>query len=293
MPQQQPQAFFQRNKLPIGIQLYTLGDLTRGDLNGTLSEVARIGYRSVELAGYMGKTPHDLRKAFDAAGLACTSAHVGLAKGTPAEPKLLDDIGRVAADMHVIGATAVVAPIMAAPSDIPPTEPTARGLAGVAAKMSEDHWKRMASQLNDIGGKLKTNGLAFGYHNHNIEFVRVGSRSGLDILLAETDPQLVTFELDIGWAAASGADPVEVFSRHQGRFGLAHMKDLRASTVANTEFRMDPTEVGAGRLDWAKILPAAYKAGVRKYFVEQEPPFEHGRLEAAAISYNFLSSLKA
>jgi sugar phosphate isomerase/epimerase len=289
----QSQSFFARQNLPVGIQLYTLGELVRNDLDGTLKQVAGIGYKTVELAGYLGKTPRELRASFDAAGVSCTSAHVGLARGTAAEPKLLDDLGRVAADMKVIGATHVIAPIMAAPSDLPPTEATARGLAGVAARMTEDHWKRMAAQLNDIGGKLKANGLSFGYHNHNIEFVRVGARTGLDILIAETDPGLVVFELDVGWVAASGADPVQVFDQHRGRFGLMHVKDMKASTVANTELRMDPTEVGSGRLDWAKILPAAHRAGVRKFFVEQEPPFQFGRLEAAKLCYSFLSTLKA
>ena len=71
------------------------------------------------------------------------------------------------------------------------------------------------------------------------------------------------------------------------------MKDLKASTTANFEFKMDPTEVGSGKLDWAKILPAAYKAGVRKFFVEQEAPFAFPRLESAAKCYTFLSTLKA
>jgi sugar phosphate isomerase/epimerase len=289
----QSQPFFARQNLPIGIQLYTLGELVRNDLDGTLRQVAGIGYKTVELAGYLGKTPRDLRTAFDSAGLSCTSAHVGLTRGTEAEPKLLDDLGRVAADMNVIGATHVIAPIMAVPPDLQPREGGARGLAGVAAAMTEDHWKRMAAQLNDIGGKLKAGGLSFGYHNHNIEFVKIGARTGLDILIAETDPGLVVFELDVGWVAASGADPAEVFARHSGRFGLMHVKDIKASTAPNFELRMDPTEVGSGRLDWAKTLPAAHRAGVRKFFVEQEPPFTQGRLEAARICYTFLSTLKA
>jgi sugar phosphate isomerase/epimerase len=291
-----PQAFFSQHKLPIGIQLYTLGDLTMKDLDGTLKAIARTGYKTVELAGYMGKTPKQLRTAFDAAGVKATSAHIGLAKGTDAEPKLFDDLGRVAADMHVIGATHIIAPAMNKPEDVvlPPGSPAgALGLAKAAAMMSEDQWKRMAKQLNDIGGKLKPHGIGFGYHNHNIEFGPVGGRTGFDILLAETDPSLVTFEMDIGWVAAAGKDPIALFDQHKGRFGLCHMKDVKADTVANFEFKMDPTEVGSGKLDWAKILPAAYKAGVRKFFVEQEAPFAFPRLESAAKCYAFLSKVKA
>jgi sugar phosphate isomerase/epimerase len=288
--------FFQRNNLPIGIQLYTLGDLMTKDPDGTLKEVSRIGYKAVELAGYLGKTPAQLRASFDAAGLKCTSAHIGLAKGTAAEPKLLDDLGRVAADAHVIGAAHVICPAMAAPDDIKLTPNPGEGfriITRIAQTMTEDHWKRMAGQFNDIGRKLKAEGIAFGYHNHNMEFVKVGNRTGFDILIAETDPALVAFELDIGWAAAGGLDPAAMFNKNQGRYFLAHIKDIQASTQPNINVQMDPTEVGSGRLDWKTILPAAYKAGVRKFFVEQEAPFAFPRLESAAKGFAYLNSLVA
>jgi sugar phosphate isomerase/epimerase len=291
-----PRGFFAKHNLPIGIQLYTLGDLVTKDLDGTLKAIARTGYGTVELAGYMGKSPADLRKAFDAAGLKCTSAHIGLAKGTPEEPKLFDDLAKVAADMHTIGATQVIAPSLAKPDDINLTPIPGEGfrlLARTTAAMTPDHWKRMADQLSGIGKTLKAEGIAFGYHNHNIEFVKSGGSTGLDLLIAGSDPQYVTFELDVGWVAAAGVDPAAFFAKHRGRFAAMHIKDLKASSVPNVELKMDPTEIGSGKLDWKKILPAGYKAGVRKYFVEQEPPFEKGRLEAAAISYQYLSTLKA
>lgn len=284
----QPQTFFARNNLPIGIQLYTLGDLPRNDLDGTMKKLSGIGYKTVELAGYLGKTPQQLRASFDAAGLKCTSAHIGLAKGTPEEPKLFDDLGRVAADMRVVGAAQVIAPALARPDDI-----KAAGYGDLAAAMTADHWKRQAAQLNDIGKKFKAEGIVFGYHNHNMEFYPVAGSTGLEIMIANTDPQYVTFELDVGWVAAGGADPTAFFNKHSGRFVAMHIKDVKASTVTNYGVKMDPTEVGSGKLDWKAIMPAAYKAGVRKCFVEQEPPFASGRLEAAQICYTYLSALKA
>src|SRR5690606_35926922 len=165
-------------------------------------------------------------------------------------------------------------------------------MARVAEAMGEDRWKRMAAELSEIGRKLKAEGVGFGYHNHNFEFVRIGDRTGFDILVAESDPAAVSFELDVGWAAAAGHDPVALFQNHSGRYTAMHVKDIKASTTPNTALRMDPTEVGAGRLDWKTILPAAYAAGVRGFYLEQEPPFEKGRMEAAEIGYNFLSTLK-
>jgi len=281
-------SFFGRHTLPVGIQMYSLGDLPRTDLAGTLKQLNEIGYRSVELAGYLGKTPAQLRSAFDAAGVACTSAHVGIRAGTAEEPGLLGDIGKLAADMHTIGAGDVIAPSFATPVGV-----SASGMAAAAAAMTEDHWKQIAAQLNGFGDKLRKQGLGFGYHNHNPEFTPVGKRTGYDILIAETDPNLVKLELDIGWAAAAGANPEDLFARHPGRFRLAHIKDIKASTQPNYNLKMDPTEVGSGSLHWEQILAAAYKAGVRKFFVEQEPPFNFPRIEAAAKCYGYLSTLKA
>src|SRR5205809_2183616 len=112
------QPFFARHKLPVGIQVYSLGDLPRTDLDGTMKQVAAAGYRTLELAGYLGKTPAQLRASFDAAGLACPSAHVGMRAGTAEEPGLFGDISKLAADMHVLGVKTVIAPSFNAPTDI-------------------------------------------------------------------------------------------------------------------------------------------------------------------------------
>lgn len=290
-----PGPFFEARNLPIGIQLYTLADLLRSDLEGTIANVARIGYRAVEIPSYMGKTPAQLHASFDSHGLKCTGAHVGLRAGTPEEPGLFGDLSKLAADMHTLGVSHVIAPSMATPDDIK-LEPIAGEGYGlivrVAAAMTEDHWKRMAAQLNGIGRKLKADGIAFGYHNHNFEFVPVGGSTGYDILVRETDPELVTFELDVGWTAAAGIDPAAMFARYPGRFGLMHVKDIKASTQPNLALKMDPTEVGSGRLNWKTLLPAAYAAGVRNFYLEQEPPFVKTRLEAAEIGYTFLRKLE-
>jgi sugar phosphate isomerase/epimerase len=126
-----------------------------------------------------------------------------------------------------------------------------------------------------------------------MEFYPVAGSTGLEIMMANADQQYVTWELDIGWAAAGGVDPIAFFNKHSGRFAAAHIKDVKASTVPNYEVKMDPTEVGSGKLDWKAIMPAAYKAGVRKFYVEQEAPFAFERLESARICYQYLNALKA
>ena len=161
------------------------------------------------------------------------------------------------------------------------------------AEAGVDIWKRTAALLNERGAALKPLGIDFGYHNHNLEFAPVGGTTGWDIITRETDPALVHFEVDIGWLAAAGLDPVAFLRRHSGRVRWLHIKDLKADSVANFGLSMHPTEIGSGKQDWAKILPAAHRAGVQHYYVEQEPPFAIPRMEAAARSYAFLAQLRA
>ena len=280
---------------PIGIQLYTLGDLPRKDLDGALVEVARIGYKKVELPGFFGKAPTEIRAALDRAGLVCSSVHVPLSGGSNEFPDLSGDIAKVADQVALVGAQYVVAPMFKVPPDVKlaplPGEDIAAALKRVAASMTEDEWKRMAERLNDAGAAVKRHGLQFGYHNHNVEFAPHGDRTGWDIVVSGTDPDLVVFELDVGWVSAAGLDPAKLLLRDRGRYRLMHVKDLKASTAPNFVLSMDPTEVGSGRIDWMAVMNAAKDAGVREYFVEQEPPFERDRLEAARISFNYLSAL--
>ncbi len=286
--------FFERKTVPIGIQLYTLSDMLAADLEGAIAAVSRIGYETVETPSYMGKTPAQLREIFSRHNLKCTSAHIAMRPGTEAEPGLRGDLSKMADDMHTLGATHVYCPAMAIPDGLGLTANAGEGYAfisRVANAMKEDDWKRVASELSEVGRKLKTRGIAFGYHNHNFEFVRVGNRTGYDILVEESDPAAVSFELDVGWAAAAGNDIVELFGRHTGRYTGIHVKDLKASTVPNFALKMDPADIGSGELDWKAILPAAYEAGVRNYYLEQEPPFDKPRVESAEIGYKYLSTL--
>lgn len=288
--------FFQRHSAMIGIQLYTLADMLATNLDAAVAGVAKIGYQSVEIPSYMGKTPAQLRQLFDSHGVKCTAAHIQMAAGTATAPGLRGDLGQLAADMHVLGATHVYCPSMPAPTDIGLTPNAGEGYAfivRVAEAMGVDRWKRFADELSEIGAKLKASGLGFGYHNHNYEFAKVGDKTGFDILVQESDPDAVSIELDVGWAAAAGQDPAALFQKYSGRYTGMHIKDIKATTTPNIALKMDPSDVGSGKLDWATILPAAHKAGVRNFFLEQEAPFDKPRLESAENGFKFLSTLEA
>jgi sugar phosphate isomerase/epimerase len=285
------QPFFRRTGLPIGLQLYTLGPDVAKDLDGTLAAVSRIGYKAVQVSSFFGRTPAELRASLDRAGLICRSAHI------PGRGGLDGDLAKLADDLGAIGVTAAVMPIIYVPDRFgkaPAAGETGAGfLRRIGEGMTADDWKMNADFLNARGAILKRSGIRIGYHNHNLEFAPLGRTNGMEILLRHTDPAIVSIELDVGWVASAGADPLRLFSQHRGRFNILHVKDLKATTRPNFALSMDPAEVGSGALDWAKLLPAAYDAGVRGFYVEQEPPFSRPRIDAAKISFDYLTALVA
>src|SRR3546814_15715383 len=101
-------------------------------------------------------------------------------------------------------------------------------------------------------------------------------------LVEHTDPALVAFEIDTGWVAAAGHDPIATLKRYPGRFRLIHMKDIASETVPNYAFKQMPAIPGQGVLDWTALLPAAKAAGVTGWYVEQEGPFAGPRTDAIA-----------
>lgn len=282
--------FFERTGLPIGIQLYTLGDAVKDDIAVTFAALSAMGYKTVELAGYAGQAPSDFRAALDRAGLRCTSSHVG-------PDGLKGDLGHLSEEARILGFDTVIMPMFAMPARIDQRprvgEDGDAAVVRAAAQMTAADWRANAAFLNDTAHKLQALGLRFGYHNHNLEFRPCEGSTGFEIMLRETDPQLVTFEMDVGWVAAAGLDPLRLLARHPGRFTAMHVKDIKASTRPNVALRQDPVEVGSGVIDWKRILPAAYSAGVRKFFVEQEAPFSRPRIEAARISFDYLDRIVA
>jgi sugar phosphate isomerase/epimerase len=289
-----PRRFFADHDLPIGLQLYTLGEAPYRDLEGTLHTVAGIGYRTVESVGYMKRTAAQFREALERAGLRCPSAHIPLQPDSGGGPSLAGDMGKLAADMHRLGAQYVVVPIFAVPQRLGGPREGEDGVAFLSragGEMTADDWRRLAAQLNDKGAALRREGLRLAYHNHNVEFRRLGSRTAYDLLLENTEPGVVWFEMDVGWVAAAGADPIRLLRAHPNRFRLMHVKDIQAGTTPNHAFRMDPADVGSGILGWKSILTAGYEVGVRHYYVEQEPPFTGPRMDAARADYEYLAQV--
>ncbi|HEY2675407.1 MAG TPA: sugar phosphate isomerase/epimerase [Steroidobacteraceae bacterium] len=289
------QPFFRRTGLPLGLQLYTVSADLNKDFDGTLSTISKTGYKTVEMAGLLDRSPAVWREALERAHLRCPSSHVPARASRGAS--LNDDLGTLAQAAHTIGIGTIVCPSIYVPDRFSlaplPGEDFGQMLTRIRTAMTVDDWKWNADYLNGKGAGLKQYGLRFAYHNHNFEFAPVGDSTGMAILLKNTDPALVSFEMDAGWVAAAGVDPVGFLAKYPGRFTAMHVKDIKASTQPNFELRQDPTEVGQGTIDWRVLLAKAYAANVRQFYVEQEPPFSHPPLESVALSFNYLNALVA
>jgi sugar phosphate isomerase/epimerase len=262
--------------LPIGLQLYTIGDAIDRDFDGALRTVAAIGYRAVEgnlsLAGRDAKA---LKATYSALGLAWRSAHCG-------GDELRGGLGKTIETAHAVGLDYLVCPFPLIPGSV----------KDVLAGMRLDDWKANADLFNQIGEQTRAAGITFAYHNHNIDFRTYDGISGYDTLMARTDPGLVKFELDCGWMVSAGLDPVDYLTRYPERYVMLHLKDLRHDHIPNTDLKMASTEIGKGIVDWPRLLRAAAKTSVKGLYVEQEPPFASSSLESVRVSFDYLKALQ-
>lgn len=278
-----------------GVQLYMFEPDLNRDFDGTLASITAAGVRSVELASLHRRSPAEFRAALDKANLKCRSAHVAASSEVPGASGLnFDNLDKLVEELNILGSPNAVLPLFQfpkAPAWGPPVSFMSLVKPG-GPPISAERYERMADFLNQTGATLKKQGIRIGYHNHNVELAPLGDRTGLQILLERTDPRVVDFEMDAGWLTAGGQDPVAWLKRYRGRFTQMHVKDVAAGTQTNYHMGQKPTEVGSGTMDWPAILNAARSAGVRNFFVEQEPPFPGARISSLNKSLSYLRTLE-
>jgi sugar phosphate isomerase/epimerase len=236
----------------LGLQLYSLRAQFAKDLPGTLDKVRDMGFKYVETAGTYGLSPAKFKTELDSRGLKVVSGHF------PFE-KFRDDVESVARDAKALGAKYA-------------------GCAWIAHKgtFSEKDCREAAKVFNKAGEALAKHKIKFFYHTHGYEFQPYGSENLFDLLLAETKPELVTYEMDVFWVVHGGQNPVSLFEKYKDRFALVHLKDMKIGTPINlltgsTDVSND-VAMGTGQIDYRRILSAAAKAGVKWYFIEDESP---------------------
>ena len=248
---------FAFDKKHIGLQLYTVRDHMQADPIATLAKVAQIGYNSVEGATYTGTeqfygmAASAFAKLLKQNGLIMPSSHYRLGEelinGSTQRGTLLNDWARAVDDATTVGLKYMVCSYL---SD------TERGTL--------DHYKKMADDFNTAGEICKKAGIQFCYHNHDFEFIQEGGKYPYEILLANTDKNLVKMEMDIYWVTKAKQNPIALINENPGRFPLWHLKDM--DNTANQMF----TEVGSGIIDFKEIFKHTRKAGLKYFFVEQD-----------------------
>jgi sugar phosphate isomerase/epimerase len=243
----------------IAAQGYTVREFakTPGDVLKTCQKLRKIGFTAVQVSAWAALEPAEMAKILSGEGLVCCATHSGF-------DQMLTAPEKVAADHRTLGCRHT------APGSMPNNYRTGDGYA------------RFAQDASAAGKKLRSLGLTLSYHNHAFEMEKQTSdpqkRVGLDILIQDSDPAALNFEIDTYWIQAGGGDPAAWIRKVKGRIPLVHLKDM--TIRANQPIF---AEVGEGNLNWAAILPACKEAGVEWYIIEEDQ-CERDPFESLAIS---------
>lgn len=243
-----------------GAQLYSVRDKMSKDPIATMRALAEMGYTQFESYSkdpYWGMNPDQAKAFFKEIGVNLVSSHMGV-------PDISDES---VAKAKEVGVKYLLSPY-------------------IGAQKSAEEWNKRAEEFNKAGELCNKYGIKFGYHNHGYSFETKDGVKGQDILLKETDPKLVTFELDIYWAEVAGENAIKHFEKHKGRYELCHVKQL-----ISREPKPAQGVLKGGLLDFQKILVAAKKNGVKYFMVEQEQ-YAGDSLDAMKENAAYMKTLK-
>lgn len=266
-----PAASFQEH---LGLQLWSVRAQLKENVPAALDLVKSYGVKEVEAFGVAGLTAAQLAQELKSRGLTAVSTHAGYAA-------LEKDINAAIADAKALGAKFLICPYPKLDQDKVFTEQIAR---------------EMAANFNRWGEACRAAGIRFGFHPHGLEFRPLAGGSGetvFDILVRETKPELVCYEMDVFWVFHAGQDPAKLLAKYPNRWVLLHVKDIRKGAVTGlTTGSASPTDnvtVGTGQINWPEVLRAAQKIGVQHYFIEDETP---APLQCIPDSLKYLRNLK-
>jgi sugar phosphate isomerase/epimerase len=256
-------------KGPVGLQLYSLREQFKKDVPGTLDEVKRFGIKYVELAGTYNLKPEEFKAELEKRGLEAVSGHF------PYE-RFRDDVEGIAAEAKALGLKYA-------------------GCAWITHQgdFDEKTCREASAVFNHAGEALAKHGIKFFYHTHGYEFQPHGQGTLFDLLMTETNPKNVNYEMDIFWIVHPGQDPVKLLEKYGRRFQLMHLKDMKKGTptgllTGHTDVTNDAA-LGTGQIDLPATLRAAKKARVKWYFIEDESPTSEQQIPQ---SLRFLEEVK-
>jgi sugar phosphate isomerase/epimerase len=236
-------------KGPLGLQLYSLRDSFNQDVPATLDKVKAFGFVDVELAGTYKQTPEQFHELLAAKGLKAIAGHFPY-------DRFKNDPEGVAQEAKTLGMSYAGCPW------IPHS--------GV---FSEQDCRAAAAVFNHAGAVLSSHGIRFYYHTHGYEFQPFAGGTLFDLLMRETNPKYVSYEMDVMWVVFPGQDPAKLLYKYGPRWKLMHMKDPKKGIESNLSGGTDPNNdvvLGTGQTDWPAVLQAAKKVGVKWYFIEDE-----------------------
>jgi len=253
-------------RVPVGLELYSVRDLLKDDLMGTVRGVAKLGYEGVEFySPYMEWTPDyakQVRKLLDDVGMKCFSTHNG------ANSFDADKIDKAVELNNIIGSKFIV-------------------MASAGRVQGRDGWKTMAEKLSSGAEKFKASGIRAGFHNHQTEFKPIDGVRPMDILAKNTGKN-VMLQLDVGTCIEAGSDPVAWINEHPGRINSLHCKDWSPDAAKGYKVLF-----GDGVAPWKKIFDAAEKKGGVEYYLVEQEGYSLGSMETAGLCLQNFKKLKS
>jgi sugar phosphate isomerase/epimerase len=248
----------------MGFQLYSLRDLIAGSgIQAALEAVSGIGYKNLETAGYnngkiYGLAPADFKKRVSDLGMQCTSAHLGQSYSKEKEAEVMAWWDQAIEAHQEAGAKFMVQASMP-----------------VNDKSPLDELKTYCDYFSAVGKKTSAAGIGFGYHNHTVEFKKIGDQVIYDYMLEHVSKEHVKFELDVYWCREAGSDPAVYLKKYADQIRLVHIKDV--------------SEIGAsGKMDFKAIFGQMNSNRVTDWFVEIEQYTHNDPVASAQESFDFL-----
>ena len=237
---------------PIGLQLYSLRGIATQNPPKALAQTKAFGLTLVETAGTYNLPPEKLKELLAEHGLKPVSGHFPYDRWK-SEPE------KVLAEAKAIGLQYA-------------------GCAWITHKapFSETAARDAIAVFNKAGELGARQGIKVFYHAHGFEFQKHGDSTLMDLLIQETNPKHVSFQMDVLWGVLPGHDPVQWLKKYPGRWELMHLKDLKKGVKTGdlsgkTDVAND-VPLGTGQMNWPAILKAAKESGVKYYFIEDESP---------------------
>ena len=250
---------------PFGIQLYTLRDIIEKDVVGTLKQLSKFGYKEIESyegpkGMFWGMTAKEFKKIMDDLGMKLISSHADI----------FTNFDRKVEDAVSIGMKYLICPWL-------------------GPQNSMDDFRHYADQFNDKAAICVKHGIGFAYHNHDYSFKPLNDKLPQDILLSNTDPKIVDFEMDIYWVVNAGQDPIEWMKKYPNRFKLCHVKDRSKISIEDGSY--PSVNLGTGNINLRKILNEGKKYGLKKFIVEQEAYLNETPMDAAKAAAQYMKKL--